>query len=192
MDSADKMIVRLTKLGFFKFTRPSELNRAIALLRKNYIKHQILDTNHLVADMWVPYDRRIYMADAEDLAEGSVCSMIEEMRIVLKREGVHLHSLRNDLDEDGDSYRVFINGESYEIYDENRAEYSSWCWAHRRTLEILNDLLAAAGSKERAYALSAGNQAMVALLTQKLYQYLLTLPFDEYSIPRKPEEMECE
>ena len=162
------------------------------MCRKSLVESETLDTQRIVANQWVSYDRRFYMADAEDLAEGSVCGQLAEMKTVLRRERVKLSSLIDELDVLNDCYHVVVNGERHKVYGADREKYTSWGLAHRKTIEILNELLVAAHSKERAYALYGGNEAQIVLLDETLYQYILTLPFGQEAGLRGPKEMDSE
>lgn len=195
MEFVDEVLARLIELKFFKFTPATELNQAIVTLRANFTKYKIIDTDDGLRDTFIPYDRRIYFADAEELAEGGVCDFLEKMKPVLALERIQFRSLRDETrwDEQGNySYHIFIDGKRYKIYDDTEDGHNSWCWAHKRTIEIINEFLRAASSEETAYAQATGNDASVALLNDALYSYIRSLPINENSMPRRTDKVECD
>ena len=66
-----------------------------------------------------------------------------------------------------------INGRVYPIYDLNvLGIWDSWSIATKRYLEIVNELLEAAGSGERLYGTHGGNDGRCVLLTREMYLLL--------------------
>ncbi len=155
-------LIRSNQVGFFKFTPPEEINYAIAALKHNFIQWSILDTDDDMrlrirfADGAIgtvpPPDRRIYFADAEELAEQGVCDFLREISPVLSQEGVQIRSLSDEANWDGQGkyiYYVWVNEVRLQVFDEPQGEKDIWGLAHKRTVEIINRLLASAGSSER-------------------------------------------
>jgi hypothetical protein len=203
MITADQVLSELIRLQFFKFTPPEELNYAILALKQNFTEHGILDTDdearHIIEsgdDDLVgtisPPDRRIYLADAESLAEQGVCDFLRQIAPILSLEGVQLQSLYDEADWDEQGryiYDIAVNGIRHRIFDEPQGEKNAWCLAHKRTVEVVNTLLNSAGSSECAYGQSFGNDAKIAILAQPLYEYIHTLPLKPYAFPMRSEAM---
>ena len=83
---------------------------------------------------------------------------------------------------------------TYLLFDTSRVrpDLDTWGLAHKRLVEILNELLEKAGSRERAFGVASHNDASVMLLTAEMYGHLCSvreLP-DDYFFPRPTEEME--
>jgi hypothetical protein len=89
------------------------------------------------------------VADAEDLAEGGVGALLEELRPELRARGVEYGRVDDVFDESYDRYQVVVDARSYPIY-----ERPSWDRAWQGTFALVNDLLERAGAEDRAYAAS--------------------------------------
>ena len=172
-NTAGEIVDTLIHLHFFRFTATEDLNRAIENVRRNFLRRRKLDSTDErwcrskdSTGQWIirlhGMERRIYSADAEDLAEGGVCDTIREMMPVLALEGIHIASCEDEglYDEETQigTYNVVLNGHRYPILD-TRMEGHGWGAAHRRTIEITNDLLQDAGSDERLFGQASGNDA---------------------------------
>jgi hypothetical protein len=144
-------------------------------------------------DNGVSADQRTYLADAEELAEGNVGGCIRAMEGVLRREGVELSTVEDDYGDE--RYRVIVNGVPHLIYERTGdRNQDTWATAHKRLVEIVNSLLAHAGSPERAYALyCGGNEGSVMLLTAEMHRYIRDRPklFDQQWMPRSAGEIEA-
>jgi hypothetical protein len=89
------------------------------------------------------------LPDAEDLAEGGVAALLDELRPTLSARGVEYVEVEDRFDDEYERYDVVVDGRSYRIYDE-----PSWERAWQNTFALLNDLLERAGATERAYGAS--------------------------------------
>lgn len=159
---------RLIEMGYLKYVPTSELpsirQELIGTLKRGSLDSE-WDEN------CVSRDRRSYPADNEDLAEGSLGEVVLLMKDVLQKEGVKLRSVEDDFQDD--SYDVVVNGERHLIYDADMLENSLiWGVAIKRLLEIVNGLLEHAGSKERLYGISGGNDGRAIFLTDEMYRFL--------------------
>lgn len=195
MVSADEVLNKLIELGFFKFAQASDLNRIFVNIKENLTNWRTLESDDAYHDSLIPLDRRLYHADAEDLAEQGVCDFINDIRPILELEGVRIESLSDDArwDEQGEYiYSIWVNGQQHPICDTSQGERNCWCFAHKRTVEVINGFLVSAGSQERAYGQASANDAGIALLTNELYAYICSLPLKEHSIPFGAETMNCE
>ena len=201
----NEILAELIRLQFFKFTPPEEMNQAFINLRKNLVQEGIISTDDeeryrgvshdddLIGSI-LPIDRRIYMSDAEDLAEQGVCDFFNKIKPVLVQEGIQLVALHDEAwwDEKGRYiYYISVNGQRHRIVDVSQGEQNAWCLAHRRTAEIINSLFVSAGSSERAFGMSTGNDAGIIILTYSLYEYIHTLPLKPYALPQRTEDMQC-
>jgi hypothetical protein len=116
-------------------------------------------------------EKRTYPADSEELAEGRTGEIILLMQDVLSREGVSLHSVEDDFQDD--RYDVVIDGRRYAIHDTNiLATWGSWTIAAKRLLDIVNGLLRTAGSSEQLYGICGGNEGRVIFLTAEMYEFV--------------------
>jgi hypothetical protein len=72
-----------------------------------------------------------------------------------------------------------VNEDRHFVYQfDLNDEPDLWNSSHRRTLEILNNLLERAGSRERAFGAASGNDAGIYILTTALYEYIRQLQLD--------------
>jgi hypothetical protein len=125
---------------------------------------------------------RLFMADAEDLAEGGVGQFLREVAPFLAAQGVKLPTIEEDTSEDG--YVVRVGGVAHQMYDAADLERDSsgeeggliWGLSAVRGLRIVDQLLAAAGSAERAYAINGGNDLFVLFLTPELHRVIMEQP----------------
>jgi hypothetical protein len=116
---------------------------------------------------------RMFVADAEELAEGGVSEFVNELRPFLSAQGVKVPSLQ---DQFGDEYFVLVDGARVKIWEksEGRSEREQkkpglvWGLSTVRTFELLNSWLKASGSKQRAFAVNGGNDLFVMFLTEDL------------------------
>src|SRR5207249_2325793 len=58
---------------------------------------------------------REFFADAEDLAEGGVGKFLNEIGSFLRRQGVQLGDVSDEMDEEGQGYWVTVNGQRYRM-----------------------------------------------------------------------------
>lgn len=167
----EAIVDRLIEMGYLKYVSDA---------RKDEVRGQLIETmrqNFLDSD-WddkcISADKRTYGADSEELAEGRIGEFILEMKEVLEREGVRLGDVQ---DEYGDEqYNVVINGTRHLIRTQDVAESTDiWASALKRHLEIVNELLKTANSRERLYAIYGGNDGRVILLTEEMNEYLHSL-----------------
>jgi hypothetical protein len=175
---AEVMVDRLVDMGYLKFV-PND--------QQADVRGQLIDTamDGYLETEWnedcVAVDLRSYPADNEDLAEGDIGATILLMRAVLKREGVTLDSVEDELggtdSEPGDEgYRVLINGETHVIYKSGDVPHADLLsLSLQRLLEIVNSLLEGAGSSERLYGMYGGNDGRAILLTPEMHDYIQSM-----------------
>ena len=121
---------------------------------------------------------RFYHADAADLAKGGICAFIREIEPFLTTQGVRLPELRDEVSEKG--YVVRVGGVSHKIYDAADLQQDTtgkepgiiWGLAMTRGFAIVDQLLEAAGSPERLYAVNGGNDLFAFFLTPELYRII--------------------
>lgn len=165
---SEQVVEQLMDMGYFKFVPDSEFETA----RRELVDS--LDEGNLEIE-WnnncVSREKRIYPADSESLAEGCVSEAILLMRDVLAVEGVRFDSIEEEFEDE--SYNVVIGGRRFLVLDESSlATGSCWALATRRLLEIVNGLLAEAGSDEQLYGISGGNDGRAVFLTRKMYDLI--------------------
>ena len=153
---------QLDRLGFFAYVDPSERGAIETGARRRPPEAVFDERTH-----------RFFHADAESLAEGGVVEFLRELEPTLRRLGVPALELDEELDPDApDDYAVTVNGERRVIYSEPELAAAgsgrAWGLAAARTLRIVDDLLAAAASNERAWAYQGGNDLGVWILTPEL------------------------
>jgi hypothetical protein len=175
---------RLVDMGYLKYVPSPELEA---------VKQQLLSSMNygIIESDWgtncVASDRRGYPADNEELAEGRIGESLHLMKEVLAQEGVRLESVEDDFGEY--HYDILVNGERYKIYD--RAGENVWSVALKRFLEVVNEFLQRAGSKERLFGIYGGNDGRAILLTEEMHQYLGCLPWiDRRWMPYTTEAIE--
>ena len=118
---------------------------------------------------------RLFFADAENLAEGDVGKLLREASPFLTSQGVTLPAIEDDIS--GDGYVVKVGGIDFLIYDADELQGDFfWALASVRGFGIINELLTAAGSKERAYAINGGNDLQLLFLTPELHQAIMEHP----------------
>lgn len=170
--------MRLDELGFFEYTDPAKVQQVKKEIDADGASGVFsLDTN------------RFFFADSEDLAEGGVGDLLVELEPTLRRIGVTPLTVDEDFEED--HYDVTVNGKRYRILapPDIEDEYI-WGYASSRTVMLINDLLGAAQTDERAYGYSGGNDFGIFLLTPRLRDEVaaaIASPVDEpYEVDEQP------
>ena len=90
--------------------------------------------------------------------------MLDDIKLQLAARGVSLSHTEEDFEPD--RYDVSVNGIAYRIYGpevQDPVEY--WRVSTERTLALINDLLARAGSDERVYHLGGAEDGAAVFLT---------------------------
>jgi hypothetical protein len=181
----EAVLQELIRMGYLKYVPEG---------KQEVVKRQLLASlrqGFLEGD-WdedlVTSDRRGYPADNEELAEGRIGEFLLPMKEVFAQEGVQLESIEDDFQED--YYDVLVNGERFRVY--GTPVGNSWAVSLRRFLEIVNELLQRAGSRERLFAIYGGNDGRAIFLTEEIHQYLGRLPcIDRGWMPYRPEDVDA-
>ncbi len=182
---APRAMERLGALGWFKYV--SEAARPVV---RDQVLHSLQRLRIPEAD-WLEdgeltpstSDRRIYMADAEGLAEGDLHQVLLAMRDALSLEGVFLGEVVSDCTPQ--RYDLVVDGQRFEIFTPGVDPARSGWIVSVRLLEITDGLLQGAGSEARLYAQRAGgNEGAVMLLTPALHQELQKLGVHPDWIPQ--------
>jgi hypothetical protein len=161
---------RLDELGFFKYMDPGEASK---------LKLEIAKTGW---DGIFDETGRLFLADAESLAEWGVGSYLEELRPFLEEQGVKLESIKERYEKN--QYRIIVNGKEYLIYSSEEIEMDmsgkqlglTWGLATARCYVIINELLIEAGSDERIYAVNGGHDLFGFFLTEEQYHLICQHP----------------
>ena len=181
---ARKVSAELEALGWFRYV--SEAARPVVRdqVEQSLARLGIPEAEWLEDEALPPStsDRRIYMADAEELAEGNVHQVLLAMRDALAKENVHLGTVVSDASPQ--RYDLIVDGTRYAVFAPGGR--NDWYEATCRLVEITNGLLIAAGAEARLYAQSpGGNEGAVMLLTPALHQSLKKLGVPKEWLPQE-------
>jgi hypothetical protein len=191
MTGVERLVDHLIALGYLQYTPPSDVQAARRELVES-LSNAGLDTEW--DERCVARDRRSYPADNEDLAEGGLGEVILLMKGVLEAEGVRLASVEDEAQ--GERYDLLLDGRRFCVYDgaATMDGVELWVTATRRLLEIVSELLQAAGSEERLYGINGGNDGRCILLTEKMYALLRSpaLQLDASAMPYPPSAMRAD
>lgn len=158
-DSFAQLMDQLESLGFYRYTDPASLAEA----RDEVLQHE-----------W-PFHgeiRRLFRADAEELAEGGVSSLLADAEGFLRTQGVDGLTVFDEIDQT--HYHLLVDGARFQIYSEEELRTKAiWELAARRSVAVMNWLLERAGSPERAYLLYGGNDGQVVFLTPAMFEAIL-------------------
>jgi hypothetical protein len=136
----------MAALGFYKFVDAEW-------------RHDIdREMNHGAYE-WYQAAGRTFWGDAEALAEGGVQDLLQSMQSALEIEGVVLGAMEESYDERG--YVLRVGSDEYTMWGPAEAN-RSWELTTTRTITMINEWLAKAGSDER---LSMLYEAVFVLLT---------------------------
>jgi hypothetical protein len=111
------------------------------------------------------------IADAENIAEGSGGEWLREHRAALTKRGVVLKEIE-DL-ADGEETAVMVNGRKFIILTNEEivsGGATGWATAVERFVAMVNTLLEEAGSSERFYWISGGEDGFVAFLKPAVFE----------------------
>jgi hypothetical protein len=147
--AGEGLAARLDDLGLFDRMQPDEAAGA-----KEAVGRKGIDA------LWrLELRRDVFAGDSEDLAEGGVGAFLEELRPYLVERGVALGEIEDRFSDDGERYDVRVADDVHTIYDTTAGDRveNAWGLAWVRAFGIVNGLLAAAGSRERAYTMPEEN-----------------------------------
>lgn len=163
-------VQELEALGYFKGLREDQIGR----LKESFLRQGW-------TALFSGPAHRMNPAAAEDLAQGGVGEFIASLRPFLLRENVRLPTIRDERTNSG--YMVQVGEQSRVIYtrDEQRREEAgeprlTWGLSVARTFAIVNELLVAARSEERLFAVDGGNDLFAIFLTPELRRLILSHP----------------
>jgi hypothetical protein len=173
MSERAALIDHLERLGFYAYADPVRVTAA---------KRQAIAGGYLYGED----TKRFFFCDCEDLAEGGVLCLLEQLRAQLAVRGVVLAHLAQDCEDD--HYDVTIDSRPYRIYGpevQDAVEY--WRVSTARTLALINDLLARAGSEERVYHLGGAEDGAAVFLTPAMVDLINgNRGLDDGWIPEQP------
>jgi hypothetical protein len=132
----------------------------VARKRVDAVRKRVLEER----DPFLIETKRVFFFDSEDLAEGGVADLLKELAPHLRRRGVSELSVDEDFDPAQSRYGVTVNGRPVTIYSDG--EKDLWDKATSRSFALVNELLTAAGSSERAYMVDAGNDGLGVFLSE--------------------------
>lgn len=136
---------------------------------------------------------RFYWADAENLTEGGVAEFMTSVKPFLDRVGVSFTITDNWGDHD---YTVTLNGKERLIWSQAEFEAEStgklgltWGMSTVRTFALVNELLEAAETDERLYAINGGNDLAAMFLTANVRDLICTSAgLRQVDLPYLPKE----
>lgn len=168
MTKVESAVDRLLALGYAKYALDTDLRAVRKELGENLSRGRIAAE---LPKQGLTKERRLYRVDPIELMGLRMSGALEQVGGVLRAEGVFLESIE-DQAVDG-HHSVVIDGRTFAVYDD-AGDVQGWTLnvAKRRFLEIANDLLEAAGSRERCYALESAEGFGVILLTSEMYNVL--------------------
>jgi hypothetical protein len=118
-------------------------------------------------------DLKIFSDDPENLSEGSICKLLNNIQVTFALRGESLVTSCTDhiTVSEKPSYSVTVNGKDYEVYD-NPQPYN-WFYAVDAVVKITDALLEKQGNKNRMYFSASGDNSIdFLLLTPEQYNYL--------------------
>lgn len=165
-ESSVKLISILEAEGYFNWTPVEKVSIVKEKIASGFEKRNQFDFDYdryEEESILGSIDRRCYAADAEDLAEGGVESLLKKMGDLFLRLGLKLGYI-STVNFDGSTYKVCIGGEEITLYSPSEAD-ESWTLAPKRLAQFLNGKLAMLGTKERLYGRMGGNDLQIILMT---------------------------
>jgi hypothetical protein len=161
------------ELGFYKYVTREDIP---------WVK----DASRQGAGPWFLASLRAHAADAERLAEGGVGDLLQRVGEVLRAEGVELGEVQEHVEANG-AYSLTLQGREHRVYSAREASRGAvWQLAQERALGIVNTLLEEAGSAERAWLMSGGEDGVLVFLTPELRAHLARhWPFPPEDLPRE-------
>ena len=164
-ENAERIVDGLLDLRYLDYVPEAE---------RGEVREQLVRTTHVghFGTEWFEFEN----------PDGCVASYLKEIWSTLRLENVRLEiaedrwistGIDNEVWE-GKRYEALINERTYIVFDLSgaRADLDTWGLAHKRLVEIINDLLIDAGSPVRAYGVGSHNDAQVMLLTPEQHEYL--------------------
>ena len=150
------LVSQLSALGYYHYTDASLVDE---------LQADAIASGYLYDDE----TQRIYMTDAEDLAEGLVEPFFDDIAPFLAMQHVNVEQI--EFTDTGDTYELNVNGDRFTIYDRIDDEgEEEWALVPERVFQSINLLLQAAGSNERIYTLYGGNDLFVVFLTEDMFK----------------------
>jgi hypothetical protein len=123
-------------------------------------------------------ESRLFPADAEDLAEAGIGSFLDSIAPFLAKQGVVPPPHYDDYTES--AYILGLGDQRLEIWRaadwDDPNSINAWQLSSARAVGIVNELLAGAGSQERAYLVNGGNDLQAFFLTPRLFDLITKHP----------------
>jgi hypothetical protein len=129
--------------------------------------------------------RDTFAGDSEDLAEGGAGAFLEELRPYLLQRGIAFGEIEDRFGNDGERYEVRVGDDVHTIFDATAGDSVEHAWglAWVRAFQVVNGLLSAAGSSERAYTMPEEN---VWFLTPKQFETIRSAISESRHRPYEP------
>jgi hypothetical protein len=168
----EAFVVRLEEAGYFKYTRPEDLDEARAGLVQTRTLFDLEGYYELTG--------RVFPGDAERLAEGGVLGFLFQIAPFLHSQGLRgFVYLDQDFEAGRFAYSVKVNLDEYPMLKaEEWGEVMAWVAVPARAFDMVNKMLARAGSRERVYTTQGtiAQNSMAIFLTPELYDLIKNCP----------------
>lgn len=152
---ASKLADDVAALGFYKYAFADQIDPIKAKIENG-------------AYDWYLAAGRGFDADAEQLAQGGVKDLLDDMRPALAVEGVELGEIAESYHAEH-GYTLRVGAEDHTMWAEGEAGRALELTT-TRTIALINERLASAGSQERLHLLHGGAEAVLVLLTPGIRQ----------------------
>ena len=171
---AEKFVMQLDELGYFKYANKSDIDS----LKATYIKE--FDPTAELTSIWddnthLPKDYRYYFCDGEEVyEEGGIIGLLKDLKPVFEK--MNFKCKITDHFEEWDeknkwlNHKITINGTEYIIL-KNFKDYG-WGETPFRIAQILNIELKKQKIDEQIYLVNGGNDGRLALLTNAQYELI--------------------
>jgi len=152
---ASKLADDVTSLGFYKYAFDDQIDGI-----KGEIETGAYD--------WYLAAGRGFDADAERLAQGGVKDLLDDMRPALDVEGVELGEIAESYNAER-GYTLRVGADEHTMWGDGEASRALELTT-TRSIALINERLANAGSQERVHVLHGGAEAVFVLLTPGIWQ----------------------
>ena len=154
VEAAEALSKAAVPLGFYKYLERIDVGDARREIRAGI-------------GAWFTAAERAFCWDDEALAEGGVADLLDDLRPVLKREGVEYGPIEQTYDSDR-GYSITLGSQRLTLWAGDKEGQQAWDLTTIRTVAWVNQQLAAVGSPERLYLQRRG-ECLLMLLTPELH-----------------------
>ncbi len=173
-DEAEKFVMQLDELGYFKYANKLDIDS----LKETYIKE--FDPTGELTSIWdddthLPKDFRYYFCDGEEVyEEGGITGLLKDLKPVFDKMNFkcEVSSHFEDWDEKNKwlNHKITINGTEYIIL--KNFKDNGWGEVPFRIAQILNIELKKQKIDEQIYLVNGGNDGRLALLSNAQFELI--------------------